>query len=308
MPLHSKGKTTMQKCEIEIGINQKELNTHGTSNFPLAIYNDDLQRNFIPWHWHEELELIIVIENKLNVRIGPDKYIIKAGNGILINAETLHFISDIEGQPGQLKSIVFHPRLIGGNSDSIFWQKYLSPILKDPSLTHILLDNEIDWQKEIINKILISHKMCEEKKDGYEFLVRDELSSIQFNIYKNRTSRTKTPSQKSLRDEKRSKAMLNYISNHFSSTITVEMIASNSNISESEVLRCFKNTTGTTPMQYVINYRLQRASELLVSTSMKVIDIALDCGFGETSYFTKKFKSKYSITPTVYRENYKENF
>jgi AraC-like DNA-binding protein len=297
----------MQKCEIKIGVNQKELNVHGTSTFPLAIYNDDLQLNFVPWHWHEELELIVVIENKLDIRIGTEKYIIEKGDGVFINSETLHFISVLEGKPGQLKSIVFHPRLIGGYSDSIFWQKYLSPILKNPSLSHIILKKEINWQKEIISKILKSHKSCEEKKDGYEFLVRDELSSIQFDIYKNISSKIIGPSQKALRDAKRSKTMLNYISNHFSSTLTVEMLASDSKISESEVLRCFKNTTGTTPMQYVINYRLQRASELLVSTSMKVIDIALDCGFGETSYFTKKFKKKYRITPTAYRKNYKDS-
>lgn len=298
----------MEKCQLEIGNNQKELNSHGTSSFPLAIYNDDLKWNFVPWHWHEELEFIIVVENKLDIRIGTDRFIIEKGNGIFINSGTLHFITDLEGQTGQLKSIVFHPRLIGGNSNSIFWQKYISPILKNPSLSYILLENKTTWQKEIIEEVLLSHKNCNEKKEGYEFLIREELSYIIFNIYKNRSSKIKTLSQKDIRDAKRSKTMLNYISNNYSSTLTVKMIAYNSNISESEVLRCFKNTTNTTPMQYVIDYRLQRASELLVSTSMKIVDISLECGFSETSYFTKKFKTKYNITPTTYRENYKESF
>ena len=55
-------------------------------------------------------------------------------------------------------------------------------------------------------------------------------------------------------------------------------------------------------MQYVINLRLQRAAESLISNSKKVIDIAFDCGFSEPSYFSKKFRAKYNVTPKQYRD------
>ena len=295
------------ECSIKIGHNQRELNEHGSFYFPIAIYNDNLCIENVPWHWHNEFELIVVTHNKLDIRVGTKKYIVEEGDGLFINSEAMHFVSNFNGERGDLKSIVFHPRLVGGSSNSIFYQKYLSPILKDPSLSNIFLNKDVLWQKNIIDKILKVHEQCMKTEDGYEFKIREILSSIMFDIYQQRPSKREIPSQKELRDSKRSKDMLNYINNHYSENITVKKIAKNSNISESEVLRCFNNTIGTTPMQYVINFRLQRAAELLISTSMKIVDIALECGFGETSYFTKKFKVAFDITPTIYREHYKND-
>lgn len=292
-------------CGIEIGHNKRELNEHGSYNFPIAIYNDNLYRENVPWHWHDEFELIVVTHNKLDIRVGNKQYIVEEGDGLFINSEAMHFVSNCNNQEGDLKSIVFHHRLVGGNSNSIFYQKYLIPILKDPALNEVFLSKKIPWQKRILEKSLEAHEQCIIANDGYEFKVREELSSIMFDLFKHRSSKIEIPSQKTLRDAKRSKDMLNYINTHYSENISVGMIAANSNISESEVLRCFKNTLGTTPMQYVINFRLQRAAELMISTSMKIVDIALDCGFGETSYFTKKFKNEFNMTPTVYRERFK---
>jgi len=292
-------------CGIEIGHNKRELNEHGSFNFPIAIYNDNLYIENVPWHWHDEFELIVVTHNKLDIRVGNKQYIVEEGDGLFINSEAMHFVSNCNNQEGDLKSIVFHPRLVGGNSNSIYYQKYLIPILNDPALNEVFLNKEIPWQKNILEKSLEAHEQCITATDGYEFKVREELSSIMFDLFQHRPSKIEIPSQKTLRDAKRSKDMINYINTHYSENISVGMIAANSSISESEVLRCFKNTLGTTPMQYVINFRLQRAAELMISTSMKIVDIALDCGFGETSYFTKKFKHEFNMTPTVYRDRFK---
>lgn len=50
----------------------------------------------------------------------------------------------------RLHSMVFHPRLVGGNPDSVFWQKYLQPLLTDPSRPCAVLRPTVDWQHEAI--------------------------------------------------------------------------------------------------------------------------------------------------------------
>ena len=49
-----------------------------------------------------------------------------------------------------LHSMVFHPRLVGGNPDSVFWQKYLQPLLTDPSRPCAVPAPTVDWQHEAI--------------------------------------------------------------------------------------------------------------------------------------------------------------
>lgn len=95
--------------------------------------------------------------------------------------------------------------------------------------------------------------------------------------------------------------MLTFIKRHFGEELSVRDIADSASISESECLRCFRKILDTSPIAYLKTYRLQRAAELLETTSRKVSDIAAQCGFGEMSYFAKSFREIYRCTPSQYR-------
>ena len=73
-------------------------------------------------------------------------------------------------------------------------------------------------------------------------------------------------------------------------------------LSESECLRCFRSSIGMPPIQYVKRYRVQKAAELLTSTDQKIAEIGAQCGFQDTSYFTRTFREIKGVTPGEYRE------
>ena len=95
--------------------------------------------------------------------------------------------------------------------------------------------------------------------------------------------------------------MLRHIQRSFAEEITVADIARSALISESECLRCFRDTIGVPPIQYVKRYRVQRAAELLSATDRKIADIGAQCGFQDTSYFTRSFREIKGMTPGEYR-------
>lgn len=66
-------------------------------------------------------------------------------------------------------------------------------------------------------------------------------------------------------------------------------------------LRTFLHVTGATPHQYLLRMRLRRAAFLLKTEPMKVLDVALDCGFGDVSNFNRAFRSEFKVSPRVYR-------
>ncbi|EKY23488.1 helix-turn-helix domain-containing protein [Clostridium celatum] len=68
-------------------------------------------------------------------------------------------------------------------------------------------------------------------------------------------------------------------------------------------MRFFKKHIGMTCIQYINNYRLEKASLLLNSTSKPIMDISLEVGFDNLSYFNKLFKNKYNLTPKEFRSN-----
>lgn len=67
---------------------------------------------------------------------------------------------------------------------------------------------------------------------------------------------------------------------------------------------CFKSTISLTPIQYVRQYRIQKAAEPPASTNLKVTDIGTLCGFQEMNSFAKTFRKLKGVTPSKFREHH----
>lgn len=83
--------------------------------------------------------------------------------------------------------------------------------------------------------------------------------------------------------------------------VNVSEIADRLNISIHYLCHVFKAETGITPIDYRNSLKLTLAKRLLVSSEKKISDIALECGFGSASYFSKLFVKSEGITPAEYR-------
>ena len=107
-------------------------------------------------------------------------------------------------------------------------------------------------------------------------------------------------SPKHLRDSERIKAMLQFIMDNYGEAIDTAAIAQSASVSESECLRCFRATIGTTPIRYLREYRIEQAANRLAISQASIADIAAGCGFQDISYFTKTFREMKGVTPKVY--------
>lgn len=98
---------------------------------------------------------------------------------------------------------------------------------------------------------------------------------------------------------------LRYLADNFSdSTLTNKDLADICNISEVYFRKLFIKFYGTTPKQYLIDIRLNRAQQLLAEGFLPVCDIAEACGFTNQYHFCRLFKDKLGLTPTDYRKRY----
>ena len=98
------------------------------------------------------------------------------------------------------------------------------------------------------------------------------------------------------------KEVLMYVHTHYSEKLTVENAATLINYSPNYFSKLFHELTGTSFIQYVINYRLDIASEKLINTKLTITEIAEETGFSNLPYFTRSFTAKYGSTPNAYRK------
>ncbi|MDO5398868.1 MAG: AraC family transcriptional regulator [bacterium] len=97
--------------------------------------------------------------------------------------------------------------------------------------------------------------------------------------------------------------ILLYIEENYSEIQSVEDIARNAHLDKSYLCRLFKKETDMTLMEYLYNYRIQRACEKLASTKKPIAEIAHSCGFKGASHFIQLFKSMLDCTPGQFRKN-----
>ena len=92
--------------------------------------------------------------------------------------------------------------------------------------------------------------------------------------------------------------------NNYMEKITIEDVAKEVNLSQSHFMKYFKNTMGTSFIDYLNEYRLTMASRLLISSDSSILDIAAEVGFDNLSYFNRSFKKRFQQTPREYRKRY----
>ena len=104
----------------------------------------------------------------------------------------------------------------------------------------------------------------------------------------------------------RIKPVLEYIEAHYSEPLSLDTLASVAGMNSRYFCRVFYSLTNSTPINYLNFYRIEHAAYLIESTDMQITDVASECGFWESSYFTKVFKKYKGTTPQKYRQQTKK--
>jgi len=87
-------------------------------------------------------------------------------------------------------------------------------------------------------------------------------------------------------------------------TFSVEKLAEESSLSRTQLLRKLKAITGYTPNDFIRDYRLNKAAQMIMHRADSISQIAYAVGFNDQSYFTKCFKKKYQVTPSEFESKY----
>ena len=95
---------------------------------------------------------------------------------------------------------------------------------------------------------------------------------------------------------------INYIQINLGNTLTVAELSDHVNQNKDYFSRIFLEHTGSRPLTYIHEKRIERAQYLIVTTNKTLLEIALETGFNTLPHFSKVFKNQLQITPAAYRK------
>ncbi len=286
-----------------------EKTDYGNLDYPVSVNYLDLHKtymHFIRWHWHEEMEILIINEGSAEVSTDDATYTIHPGQGIFLNQNVMHSIHSADKKNCTFYSIVFHPDFLFGYRYDYLHAQFLLPIQNLPLFKTFVLDKRNNWHENMLNAFnkIISENVT--KPFGYEIATKGLLCYFWSLLIGRLPQLEAAPPPHVSLDERRVKQAILFIRAHHAEQLSLEDIADSIHISKSECCRCFSRTLQMTPFEYLMKYRIFHAAKKLMEKpheAISIADLALSVGFNNTSYFNKLFKKYLGCTPTYYRSH-----
>lgn len=303
----------------------RETTKHGSSGFPIQYYFNELLHfsdKSIPLHWHPELEFSVVRSGCVHAQIGETTLCLEEGFGIFVNANVLHSFQPVsEDQKCQCSNILFSAEFIAP-SGSLIHHKYVQPVLMNFQLSYIILSPYQSWQKEILSHLdcifslmqkygpysiygefpILEYEHSNITSPCYELAVQNKLNQIWQLLFSIKEEDIMSPSSKT-EDlfQTRTQKMITYIHDNYSTPLSLAEISSAAGISKSEASRCFQTYLHTSPGNYLLLYRIEKAKSALKNSSKSIEQISRECGFRSFSHFCNTFRVQTGMTANQYR-------
>ena len=100
---------------------------------------------------------------------------------------------------------------------------------------------------------------------------------------------------------RRFQVIVQYLRDNYAQPISIQDVAAQVYLSERHTSRLFKMHTGISIVHYLTSLRLETAAQLLMDTHLSIAEIAEQCGYANTEYFTALFRRRMGVVPTHYR-------
>ena len=123
--------------------------------------------------------------------------------------------------------------------------------------------------------------------------------------YLSRSAKRTTPVHSSRMSDYYIKEAINFIEQNFQNNISIEEIAAVCGINRSYFGKIFRNAVGRSPQEFLMNYRMVKATELLKLTSLSIADIGSAVGYENQLHFSRAFKGIYGVSPRECRNQHK---
>lgn len=282
----------------------KESTEHGNTLLPFQYYHCSIPETFtdLMLHWHDEAEIAVIRDGSALYQIGGLTQAVEKGDLVLISPNTLHAIHETDRHFMVSDSLVFHFDLLSGRNMDYITLRFLLPLCTGAHL----MDGVISPPHPaygVLRDCMEELFVCTQQKEYcFELHVKECLFRLFRLLYENSLVQKNGTAISSADDDKLKKA-ITFIRENYAGRITVASLAQLCGFSETHFMHFFRRTTGSTCIDYVNQYRLSVAASLLKSTDNSVMNIALDTGFQNVSYFNRCFKDRYGVTPGFYRKN-----
>ncbi len=249
-------------------------------------------------HLHPMYEIYYLLNGTRKIFLDDSIYILERGDLVFIPMNTIHKTSYVNDRPHERIVINFSDTDVADIKASVPPVSFRNIFLPEP-VVHIASVHR-DYIESLLNRMLSEY----EQRDSYSDInIKNCLQElIIFMIRYSRHKSDESFQAISVTDTLMQDAA-RYIRTNYKKDLSLDAVAAHVSISPTYFSKKFKSSTGFGYKEYLINVRLQAASDMLLETNASVSEIAEKCGFNNSDHFGTAFKKAKGISPLKYRKN-----
>ena len=264
-------------------------------SFPIYSSKQSGRETLVYNHYHSSIEIMKVLEGRIKLQIGTLYYECKKGDIIFILPSMLHGVTRLT-EDAAIQGIVFETSLI--NMPSL--QVDFTELFHRSQRIQYIITEEDDIYEDLmtyINKIL-------EVYGTFSANSRIQIVSCLLQIMGLLISRYSLEISIHDKNYKKLLPILQYIENHYTDKIQISELSKLIHVCDDRMIRLFKEVIGETPVEYIVNIRVEHALKLLMEDNLSIAEIAEQSGFGSATYMSRVFKQKLGVTPGKCKPKY----
>ncbi|MFC7441742.1 AraC family transcriptional regulator [Laceyella putida] len=264
---------------------------------PTLVYAGQIGDNpewSFPSHKHDDLsEIVYISEGEGTFIINDKTYTAEKGDILIYNKGVIHEEYSNPAHPLKTYFCGVSNLVIEGMKELHIIPSNIEPVIRNSKYSHKV--------ESYISDIFEESSL---QAEGYEIICRNLLISLITLIIRI----VKLQNVNSISDDSHSLAyrIKEYIDKNYTKNITLNDIADNLYLNQYYLSHVFKKEMKNSPINYLINRRIGEAKRLLVSTDMKVWEIARIVGYENPNYFTLLFKKMTGESPKQFKQNHKK--
>lgn len=257
-------------------------------------------------HHHDFVEIVFITKGRGIQVISNNEYEVSEGDIFILQGFQNHYFKDAD--KAEIINVMYDPVKSPGlvSADIKTIDGYSALFILEPRyrnrmhFKNMLHLNQVDLAKSeyILNCMLYENA---NKEPGYEIFLKNKLEEIIIFLSR-KYSQISIPKAKSM---VRIGKAIDFIEHNFHNNIYIQQLAEMGFMSIRNFQRIFKDATGLSPNDYLLELRIQYASKLLTETDSAIYDVSEQVGISDWFYFSKAFKKKFGVSPLKYRQQNK---
>ena len=276
---------------------QKENARHGEAGFPIQRYRTTLHATYqdVPPHWHEEAELTLIVRGASTYTVQLESDQVQEGDIVFVPPQVLHAVTTGGGEM-ESDTFVFHMNLLGAATADVCTLRYLAPVSAQKLIPPTVFHRDHPLYDQLLRIIRDMNRAWENRETGWELLIKANLLTALALLMPHCS---KDSEELALRTEhaEKIKTALEFMEKNYGEEIAIADVAAACYFSQYHFMRFFKKYMGMSCGEYLKNLRLEKAAQAFSRGNTVILDVAMDAGFRNLSYFYREFQKKYGYTP-----------